>query len=101
MKAKDYVRLTKLKEANNPIAPTPNKKDYVPGTDNGFVSLPIDYTVEGYLLADVKVGDIIQVDRRKRNGVEMLGFMSTSSITKINKDTIETRNSIYKIEKLS
>lgn len=100
MKSKDYIKITKLKPSRNPIAPTPNKKDYVPGEDNGFVSLPVDYTAEGYLLEDVQIGKPVLIERHKRNGVESLGFMNTSRIKKITGNKLETENSIYLIEKL-
>lgn len=101
MKEKDYIKITKLKACKNPKVETPDKKDYIPGQDNGNVSLPAEYTVEGYLLNDVKIGQIIMIDRVKRNDIETPGLMNTSKITKINGNRIETQNSIYKIEKLN
>lgn len=100
MKKGNYIRITKLKSVPNPIAPTPNKKDFVAGQDNGFVSLPVDYTVEGYLLEDIKVGKSILIDRRKRNDVEISGFMNTSHVKKITKTGVETENSVYLIENI-
>lgn len=98
MKKGNYIRISKLKAVGNPIFSTPNKKDYIPGQDNGPVSLPIDYAVEGYLLADVKLNQSILIDRRKRNDVKTPGFMRTSFVQSIHKNIVKTDNSVYKIE---
>lgn len=101
MKKNSYIKISKLKPSAKPHYPTPNKKDFTPGADNGNVSLPVDYWAEGYLLSDIVIGKPILIDRRIRNGITADGFMNTSSIVKINSKagTVETLNSVYKIEK--
>lgn len=99
MKSGDYVIITKLKAVDNPAVPTPDKKDYIPGGINLGVSLPVDYTIEGYLLSDIKVGERVIVDRRKRNGMEIGGLFSSSYVVSLNKDRFTTQNSVYLIKK--
>jgi hypothetical protein len=96
----DYIRVTKLKSCENPRAITPSKSEYVPGQDNGNVSLPVDYWAEGYLLNDLKVGGILMLDRRIRDGICAYGCMNTTAIKKITKTSFETQNSIYLVEKV-
>lgn len=100
MKKGYYIRITKLKAAQNALFKTPKKKDYIPGQDNGDVSLPVDYTVEGYLLEPIKVGKSIFIDRVKRNGEEVPGFMQTSRVKSIEGNRILTDNSVYEITRL-
>lgn len=95
-----YVRLTKLKAVENPVAPTPLAKDYVSGRDNGMVSLPIDYWVTGTLYEDPQIGLPIKVRRDCRNGEWIDGTMTTSRVQRIDGDMIYTSNSIYKMEEV-
>ncbi len=100
MNISSKVKLTKFAVSNNPLVPTPPMEGYVCGADNGDVSLPIDYWVEGYLMDDIKVGDSIKLNRTCRNGINIPGMMLTSIVTKIEGDIIETNNSKYKLETL-
>jgi len=103
MKKKPYVKISKIGIAPNAAYPTPAAEKYIPGEDNGAVSLPINYTVEGYLVSPIKETQHITVQREKRNGVPIAGFFSTSEvekITKINETNyvVETLNSVYTVE---
>jgi hypothetical protein len=95
-----YIRLTKLAAASNPTALTPEWENFVPGQDNGLVSLPLDYTAEGYLTSDIKVGMHFFMNRIKRNGVEAIGKFASSPVKKITGNQVETQNSIYIVEEL-
>jgi hypothetical protein len=102
---RQYVRLTKVSAVPNPLCPTPLAENYIQGTDNGDVSLPLDYVAEGYLLGEVKVGLSLRMDRRIRNGIPVDGlFESTTILDRTictldnNIQYITTRNSIYRLE---
>lgn len=95
-----YVRISKVGVSETPTIPTPKKEDYIPGQDNGDVSLPMEYTIEGYLLHDIQVGESVSVDRRIRNRVEARGEFVTSPVTKITEAGFETENSVYILDKL-
>ena len=68
-----------------------------------YETLPIGYWAEGYLMEDIQVGRVMQIDRRVRNGEAIRGFF-TSSIVKdivlIDTGIIDahTENSIYRIQ---
>ena len=72
------------------------KTQYIPGTIQpaGF-SVPLEYTVEGELIAPIEIGKSVFVQRTKRNGVPATGFFATSPITEITENTFKTRNSVY------
>lgn len=97
-----FVRLKKLSAAMNPAAPTPEMANYKAGEDNGEVSLPVEYTVEGYLAKEVIVGEGLLIDRISRNGIMSKGITNTSPVVKqellANGATIYTTNSVYLLE---
>jgi len=97
-----YVRLKKLSAVENPLTPTPEMSNYLPGQDNGNVSLPVEYTVEGYLDTEVVIGQSLQIDRVSRNGIMSKGVTITSPVVKHepspNGGTIYTANSVYQLE---
>ena len=94
------VKITKIAISDNPEVDTPCMKDYKAGQDNGNVSLPVEYWIEGYLMNEPKIGTSVLVNRTSRNGVDCAGIFTTSQVTKILEDGFETLNSIYKVEVL-
>ena len=94
------VRISKLGAVHDPEYPTPEKGNYKYGQYNPYVSVPVDYTVEGTLMYPIEVGKTVLVDRTKRNGVEVNGLFRSSSVTKITKTGFHTLNSRYKVEYL-
>jgi hypothetical protein len=98
------VRMSKIDIAENPSSPTPSAENYTPGLLNEGVSLPLEYTVEGYLEGPLEKGCSIDIDRRKRNGIEVRGFLHSSPIQEIQATLqgtlVTTANSIYLIEYL-
>lgn len=98
------VRLTKHAACKNPVTPTPEMRDYRTGEDNGDVSLPTNYSVEGTLIPPLKAGFPLNILRSKRNGVVCSGYTSTSPIQRIDegngKLVLTTQNSIYTLEYL-
>ena len=99
--ANQRVLLKKLSASLNPDAPTPKSEDFLPGDDNPGVSLPVDYTVEGTLLAPIELWAPIQIAREKRNGIAVQGATITSRVVFIEGCLIHTRNSIYQITYLN
>ena len=106
---RQHVRLTKVSAVPNPLCPTPLAENYIQGTDNGDVSLPLDYVAEGYLLGEIKVGLPILMERWVRNGSSIMGYFESSPITACNvccatcpSETaiqyIATHNSLYRLE---
>jgi len=94
------VKITKLGAVENPVVPTPNFNQYKPGEDNGDVSLPTEYWLEGYLLNEPTVGSSVLVQRTSRNGVECSGSFFTSKVTEITDYGFKTQNSIYRVDVL-
>lgn len=100
------IRLVKVCASENPVCPTPNADDFIPGIDNGnLVSLPEGYTVEGTLEHAIEVGKSIVIARTHRNGIAVAGLTETSPVVVIsqledNKLQVETTNSLYTLEYL-
>jgi len=100
MKKDTEVRIVKLNAVENPVSPTPDMKDYIPGQDNGPVSIPVAYEITGTLNDDIEVGKGISALRTTRNGVRALGLFTTSPVTKIEGDLVSTNNSVYRVTTL-
>ena len=92
---KRTIRLTKLSPSADPLYPTSTKESWKYGEQNREVSPPVDYVVEGYIYTEPKVGIPLTIDRYKRNEVEVLGSMITSTIVKWDSPNLETLNSKY------
>jgi hypothetical protein len=92
------VRITKIAKADNALYDAPPIHDYVMGEDNGAVSLPIEYWLEGFINEKPTVGEGLVVSRTSRNGVEVSGIFTTSEITEITDKGFKTLNSVYKLE---
>lgn len=92
------VKITKLGAAENPVYPTPNYNEYIQGSDNGNVSLPVEYWLEGYFMNEPVVGSSVLVNRTSRNGVTCGGAFFTSKVTKITDTGFETQNSVYQVD---
>lgn len=86
----------------NPAAKTPEWQDYIPGVDNGNLSLPIEYEIEGTADELPKEGKSFRVMRNKRNGIAIGGIFATSIIQKVYGGPrvyqVETLNSLYHVE---
>ena len=57
-------------------------------------SLPVDYELEGTLLAPVRLGQQLVVFRHNRNGVAALGLFCSSPVEEI---MVVTGNSVYRL----
>lgn len=105
IKTSNRIRLIKLGAVENPVAPTPDVEEYMYGDRNHGLSVPVDYTIEGYLFQDVEVDKPLLIRRTMRNGVYMPGFLTTSYIKSIlpteNGLVLKTENSVYRLEWLN
>jgi hypothetical protein len=61
-------------------------------------SMPVDYEIEGTLLAPIIPGQQIIVFRHDRNGVPALGLFCTSPVEEI---VVVTQNSVYRVSALN
>lgn len=87
--------LTKL-ELNSFI--TASKLKSKDDTFNGYpMVLDEGYTVKGFLLKEIKIGDNLLIARTNRNGVEQFGMFTSSKILDIQGDVVQTANSYWKI----
>lgn len=97
------IKLRKLSTSVNPRVPTFKKEDYKPGQNNGEVSVPVDYEVEGWIDQLPEVGESLVVFRSKRNGIPAPGVLRTSKLKFVieegpNRYFLETQNSIYEMD---
>lgn len=92
------VKISKIAHLEDALHDAPPMHDYVAGEDNGDVSLPVEYYLEGFIREPLTVGKPCLVDRTSRNGIEIAGMFITSEITEITKDGFKTLNSVYKLE---
>lgn len=97
MKKGTEIKIEKLRASDSPIAPTPDKVDYVPGQLNKDVSLPSEYWAIGVLTHDIEVGKPLIMTRSNRNGVVAPGFFNTSEVKKLEGNIMHTANSVYKV----
>lgn len=85
------IRIKKLAAVNDPRYPTASHDQYIPGE----MSVPIDYTVEGYIEGTLVEGQRLFIERTSRNGIPIRGYMATSPVVKLEGDKFHTFNSIY------
>jgi hypothetical protein len=97
MKRGQLIRLEKLAAVPGAERATPSADNFIPGQNNGNVSLPVAYTVDGILNYNIEKDHQLSLTRLKRNGVESLGVTITSPITLIENDLLYTENSIYRL----
>jgi hypothetical protein len=91
-----YVHITKLcaEPGGIPACPWPL---YLGLGQDGILSLPVGYEMEGFLLEDLVYRGYIQLDRRLRNHVVARGIFTSSRICRIVGDEVHTHNSIYRV----
>lgn len=94
-----YVRLTKLRELSGPPAHG-RWQAAAPATSEGSPNHHVNagYVVDGWFLAQPRVGQSMVLLRFRRNGVECPGLFTSSRVTFVGETEIETVNSVYGIE---
>lgn len=98
----EHVKISKVGTEDNPVFPTSDMADYKAGEVNLGVSVPVNYTITGWLNSDVEIGASVIVKRDTRNGVAMSGVFNTSPVKKIEFFPggllFHTENSVYQLE---
>jgi hypothetical protein len=64
---------------------------------DGILSLPVGYEMEGFLLEDLVYRGYVQLDRWRRNRVTVRGIFTSSRICRILGDEVHTHNSVYRV----
>jgi len=89
------IRIEKIAEAQGGL-PANDRQLHIDGQEqDGNVSLPLEYTIEGNLIGEMEIGEPVIVARDTRNGVKVSGMFTTSPVQEINGRTFKTRNSVY------
>jgi hypothetical protein len=92
------VSLEKLAAAPNPVTSPGTWDEWDMGSSENNGSLPIDYTLHGFLLTPIHIGEAIKMLRTHRNGVERLGYFRSTPVVQFRgENLVETFNSIYRI----
>jgi hypothetical protein len=99
MKAGDYVRIQKLGATLYGLPPCPLPY-YSPGAYKGYLSLPVSYWMDGFLLRPIQIRDQICLDRRVRMGIVTRGEFFSSRIVRIRGDLVITRNSVWQVRRV-
>jgi len=92
------ISLEKIDTSPNPTSPPTAWEKWILGSFDNQASLPISYTLKGYLMAQIDVGNPIRLLRIERNGIKALGLFESTPIVEIREEgLIETYNSIYRL----
>lgn len=91
-----FVRICKLAESPDPIAPAAAVAQHRYGAASCHESLPIRYSIEGWLLRAPLPGAPVRVLRVTRNSVAVPGIYASSEVVSIpSASEFTTLNSIY------
>ena len=75
-------------------------EDYVPGMLSGYLTLPQDYTIKGYLQTKILLGQPVCVKHIVEGETLLKGKFVTSPVTQIFNGGFRTINSVYSIQYL-
>ncbi len=93
-----YVSVMKVDTSDVPAAEAGDLRTYYFGHINPGRTLPINYSLKGWLVGPPKVGAVVQVLRTLRNGagVAVPGIFTSSPVTAVpNEGEFHTVNSKY------
>ncbi len=68
---------------------------------DGFESIPVDYTMEGWLVSPPAVGRRVALIRLVRNGLRRPGVFWSTCVTMVGRGCFHTLNSVYRIEEVT
>lgn len=99
MRQGSYVRIQKVGTIPGgvPACPIPY---YFPGAYRGYLSLPRDYWMDGYLVCDIRVRGQIRLQRKVRHGVVADGEFRSSPIIGVKNDLVATYNSVWRVQRV-
>lgn len=96
-----YVRIKKLRSVKQPVAPPGDSPTHPAGQfQNKMGSLPVGYTVEGWLVSPPAVGGRVVLLRLVRNGLRRPGVFWSSCVTMVRRTCFHTLNLVYRIEEV-
>jgi len=93
------VRVIKLAACRDAGAPASAWEEWKRGVLNDGASLPVQYELQGSLIAPMEVGKPILVKRTHRKGVEADGFFYSTPVRQFGNGHAITLNSVYLISK--
>jgi len=90
------IYIEKLAEVEDGL-PARSMNEHIMGKPNGYCysSVPIEYSIEGYLIDDIVVGKNVIINRTKRNDEKVGGILTTSRVTEVGNNYFKTQNSVY------
>jgi hypothetical protein len=90
-----FIELTKT-AANDFAAHAPaDPLAHMPGAQTSG-SLPISYTIKGWLRGEPTVGAPLVVDRTERNSIPARGLFVSTAVVAFDDSRIQTVNSVYR-----
>ena len=94
------IRLEKVAAVDVPVFDPGGRDDYVAGSINPDVSVPVEYWIIGWLLIPPTLGESVLVLRIVRDGIVFPGQFKTSPVMGIRGNEFHTMNSIYRWEQI-
>lgn len=92
------VTIEKIDASPDPKSPPRSWESWIIGSFENQSSLPISYSLRGYLMAPIQYGYPMEVFGIERNGVEVYGIFCSTPIVEIwAHGLIETYTSIYRL----
>lgn len=97
-----FVRIRKISEAPNPIFPAIPPADHLHGSLSTHGTLPVLYSIHGWLMRLPLAGEPVRVLRYARNDVIKPGLYCSSEVVRVPRDgEFETLNSVYHWEQIA
>lgn len=91
-----FVLIQKVAPVSVPASPSGDPRTYRYGARNPDVSLPVDYSIVGWLMSTPVVGEVVRVLRVTRNSTIMPGIFVTTEVVEVPRHgEFLTANSIY------
>lgn len=94
------VRLEKIAATEVAIFPPGEAATFPYGAGSVATSLPVNYTVIGWMIGAPRVGQPVFLLRVSRNDVHCVGAFRSSCVTVIERDIFRTLNSVYRWREL-
>jgi len=92
------ITLEKIAAAPGAVTSPGSWDQWEEGSPHNRGSLPIDYTLQGFLLIPIQIEIPIVLARTHRNRIEKLGYFRSTPVVQFrDDDLVETYNSIYRI----
>ncbi len=90
------VRLEKIAAREGAIFPPGEATAYPYGFGSAAASLPVNYTMVGWMIATPHIGQSLLLLRISRNNVHCMGVFRSSPVTGVQQALFWTQNSVYR-----